>query len=125
MQQYESLWKKVFVGYAALVVLSIIIDINTDSYFWSDLFSYLWLGGGIAGLFLFTQKGYLLSFGLVGCGMWLLVGWWAILLLIIFCPFTWLVALFLEPKKKCRSCRKVISVRASICPHCGTQNPTE
>jgi hypothetical protein len=125
MEQQEAQWKRVFVVYAVVTVLSIFIGSNTESYFWEDLFGYLWIGGGIVGLILLGIKGQLLRFGVLSCALWLLVGWWAIILLIIFGPLTWLVALFIEPKAKCKNCREVISAKASICPKCNTPNPTE
>ncbi len=111
MKQNESMWKSGCLIYGVIVILVLLIE--GEGFFWL-----LWTGGGIIGLFLLAQKGYLSQFGVFGCLMWLLVGWWAIILLIVLGPLSWGVALFLEPKGRCPHCRTIISAKASVCPNC-------
>ena len=116
MKQKESMWKSGCLIYGGILILVVLIGSQTDSL--ESIFGFLWIGGGIIGLFLLAQKGYLAQFGVFGCLMWLLVGWWAIILLIVLGPLSWGVALLLEPKSRCPHCRTIISAKASVCPNC-------
>ena len=73
MLQKESMWKSGCLIYGGILILVVLIGSQTDSL--ESIFGFLWIGGGIIGLYLLTQKGYLSQFGVFGCLMWFLVGW--------------------------------------------------
>jgi hypothetical protein len=65
-----------------------------------------WVGSALAGMIWIGRKGYFTGITWnVGCPLFVLFGWWAILLLLILGPIWLLIAAFLKPKQRCPHCK--------------------
>ncbi|ABQ89058.1 hypothetical protein [Roseiflexus sp. RS-1] len=79
----------------------------------------LWVGSALAGMIWIGRKGYFTGITWnVGCPLFVLFGWWAILLLLILGPIWLLIAAFLKPKQRCPHCKEIIPGDASRCSFC-------
>jgi len=78
----------------------------------------LWAGSALFGMIWVGQKGYFSGMAWnAGC-VFVLVGWWAIPLLLILGPIWLLIAASLEQKQRCPHCKKMIPGSASRCSFC-------
>ncbi len=78
----------------------------------------LWAGSALSGMIWVGQKGYFSGLAWnAGC-VFVLVGWWAIPLLLILGPIWLLIAASLEQKQRCPHCKKMIPGSASRCSFC-------
>lgn len=78
----------------------------------------LWAGNALFGMVWVGQKGYFSGMAWnAGC-VFVLVGWWAIPLLLILGPLWLLIAASLEQKQQCPHCKKMIPGSASRCSFC-------
>jgi len=75
----------------------------------------LWVLAGIAGTIIIIAKGYAAG---LGCAVWILFGWWGLLIIPAGGPITLLIALLLKAKKRCPYCRELIAGDAIRCPKC-------
>lgn len=78
----------------------------------------LWAGSALFGMIWVGQKGYFSGMAWnAGC-VFVLVGWWAIPLLLVLGPIWLLIAASLEQKQQCPHCKKMIPGSASRCSFC-------
>lgn len=70
---------------------------------------------GIYGIYVLTQKGYLKGVSII---LFLLVGWWFLVILVGLGAITLFIAALLPEKKRCRHCREIIHKEATRCPKC-------
>jgi RNA polymerase subunit RPABC4/transcription elongation factor Spt4 len=78
----------------------------------------LWVGSALFGMAWVGSKGYFSGMAWnAGC-MFVLVGWWAIPLLLILGPIWLLIAASLEQKQQCPHCKKMIPGSAARCSFC-------
>ena len=102
--------------YGVILVIAFVAYMNDERLLmWPSM---LWVVGAVAGIVLLAQKGYLAMFGALGCISLLLVGWWAIIILLVLGPIVWAVGLFLGARKRCEVCQETIWADATRCPHC-------
>jgi hypothetical protein len=83
-----------------------------------DAIVVLWLLSGIAGTIILIAKGYAGGLANWGCIVWILFGWWGLLIIPALGPITLLIALSLKAKKRCPYCRELIAGDAIRCPKC-------
>lgn len=102
--------RKVLLIGAAVIFVLMMLGSNSGE----TVVGYLLLGG-IWGIIAIAKKGYVTGVSIV---LWLLFGWWFILVLLFAGPFTMLLAALLPERKRCAHCRELISRDASRCPKC-------
>lgn len=78
-----------------------------------------WIGSAIWGMVNVARKGYLsgLTWN-VGCILFIFVGWWAILILLILGPIWLGIAALLPTKRTCPYCKNKIAGSAIRCQYC-------
>lgn len=101
--------KTLLIGALVIFVLMVISSNSGEA-----VIMFLFLGG-LWGIFAIAQKGYITGVSIV---LWLLLGWWFILVLLFAGPFTLLLAAMLPERKRCSHCREFISNDATRCPKC-------
>lgn len=102
-----------------LVLASIVIGIfsfiafrNPLTFYFAALVHY---GSGIYAIYVIAKKGYLAKVSIV---LWLLVGWWFLIVLIGLGPIALFFAALLPEKKRCTHCKELINKDATRCPKC-------
>lgn len=79
---------------------------------------FIWVCLGIWGMVKVIQKGYLADSTCAVWGLLILVGWWAIPILLGLGPIWLGIAALLEERKRCPCCRKMIPASATKCAYC-------
>jgi hypothetical protein len=77
-----------------------------------------WIGLAMWGMVKIIQKGYLSDTTCAVWGLLILIGWWAIPILLGLGPIWLGIAAMLEAKKRCPHCRSMIPESATRCAHC-------
>jgi hypothetical protein len=78
----------------------------------------LWACSALIGMIWVGSKGYFWGMAWNASCVFILVGWWAIPLLLILGPIWLLIAASLEQKQQCPHCKKMIPGSASRCSFC-------
>lgn len=101
------------------ILILVALGVSLFSYFMSKsnfgLSAMLFYSAGIYALYVIAKKGYFTKVSIV---MFLIVGWWFLIILIGAGGITLFVAALLPEKRRCTHCKELVSKDATKCPKC-------